>query len=111
MRNPKLAFSPPEGELDVRRHDPDDGVSVSIQLDGLANQVWSTSKLLLPKTVAEDDDAACLSAFVGQKGATGQRVNSQKPEEVRRHFRAPEFHRLFVHLNFFLRRHLAVIRQ
>src|SRR5947208_12508257 len=47
MRNPKLAFSPPEGELDVRRHDPDDGVIVSTQLDGIANQFWTSTTTLL----------------------------------------------------------------
>ncbi len=109
--NPELAVTLPEWELNVRRHNTDNRVSLSIQLDGFANPIRGATKGLLPETVADNDGVACLCPLVGQKSAAGKRADSQRRKEVRRHFRAPELHSLFVSLNFLLFRRLSEISQ
>ena len=80
VRNPVLAVSRFERNMMVGRHDADDCVSCAVQLDGVADQVRGTAKVLLPQLVAEDNDVASFAPSSGKKPrpASGRIPNNSK---------------------------------
>ena len=70
-------------ELEVRRHDSDDGVGLTVDSDGVADDGPARVKDLVPGGVAEDDDlgGAWLCVF-GKETAAEDRLGAEDIEQV-----------------------------
>src|SRR3954447_17245159 len=79
--NPKLLET--SGGIVARRHDSDDGVGQTIDLDGLAERGGAVSETISPNSVADDDDAVSAGLrFVLGEDASGSGRDVEDLEEV-----------------------------
>src|SRR4029077_9538449 len=80
--NPKfsglvIVFGTRQRELEILRHDADDGVGNAVQVYDLANDVRSTSVAMLPKTVAQDSNMRAWLVLLLSVRAAEERLDPE----------------------------------
>src|SRR5581483_4232883 len=84
-------FGPAVRELEGGRHNPDDGVTLATEREGLPDYPWVRAEAPLPQSMADDDDAGAPRLILfGQEVAPPGRPCAQHLEEPRGDARAAQ---------------------
>src|ERR1051326_3042316 len=84
-------------ELESARHHADDGVNLTIELDGLSIQHGRRAEPSLPQAAAQDHHAMlAVLFFLMDEGAALRRINAQGREKISRRHRAEDPLRRFI---------------
>jgi hypothetical protein len=85
QRRPQLSLEVVDGELEARRHHPDDGVRLAVETQRAADHARVGGEAALPQPVAQQHHPRCARRRVGRlERAAELRPDAQKREGVAR---------------------------